>query len=292
MLRSRTYWLLFLILIFLPATANAVHKHKNNFIMKAELLADMDSSKILYEQNADKLIQPASLSKILAFYLINEDLHSGKIHLNDMVEVSANAVRTKGQKMLRKTGEKVRLEDLVKGMAVLSANDATVAMAEYVEGSVPKFVERMNAKAKELGMTQSYFVNPHGLPSQHQLSTAHDIFILSKAYLQHFPDALRLHSIQNFTYKFITHHNSNRLLRDCPDVDGLKTGYVRRAGYHLVATAKRGDTRLIAIVLGAKNSRVRAIEAKKLLENGFGQISDKHLPQSIDVSLKQSNQKL
>lgn len=291
-MRLKKYWLLILILIILPSTSNAAHKTKDHFVMKAALLVDIDSGKVLYEQNADKLIQPASLSKILALYLINEDLRSGRIHLNDMVKISANAVHTNGSKMLRETGAEVRLEDLVKGMAVLSANDATVAMAEYVEGSIHKFVERMNVKATELGMTQSYFVNPHGLPDSHQLSTAHDILTLSKEYLRRFPDALSIHSIQNFTYNSVTRHNRNTLLKDCPDVDGLKTGYVRAAGYHLVATAKRGDTRLIAVVLGAKNPKVRAIETKKLLENGFKHISDNNSQHLIGASLSQPTRKL
>jgi D-alanyl-D-alanine carboxypeptidase (penicillin-binding protein 5/6) len=138
----------------------------------------------------------------------------------------------------------------------------------------------MNAKARELGMSHSYFVNPHGLPDTHQLSTAHDILTLSREYLQRFPDMLDIHSVQYFRYNSVTRHNRNILLKECPDVDGLKTGYVRAAGYHLVATARRGDVRLIAVVLGARNPKERALQAKKLLEDGFRVIGDKR-PNSL-----------
>jgi D-alanyl-D-alanine carboxypeptidase (penicillin-binding protein 5/6) len=243
--------------------------------LKAALLVDADSGRVLYEHNSGRLTQPASLSKILTLYLINEDISAGKIHLSDAVRISAKAVNTNGQKMLYEEGREVLLDDLIKGIAIFSANDAAIAVAEYVEGSVGKFVERMNAKARELGMLHSNFVNPHGLPDKRQLTTAHDICILSREYLQRFPDTLHIHSIHYFRYNSVTQENSNTLLKDCPDVDGLKTGFVRAAGYHLVATAKRGDIRLIAVVLGAKNPKARAYQTKKLLESGFRIIGEK-----------------
>jgi D-alanyl-D-alanine carboxypeptidase len=281
MLNIKKYWLCLLILLFfLPASAFSAVKHQQQFALKAAIVVDMDSGKVLFQQQADKLIQPASLSKILALYIANEDLRAGKVHLSDQVRISINAVNTSGSKMLYEEGKTVRLEDLIKGMAILSANDATVAVAEHLSGGVHKFVDRMNAKARELGMSHSYFVNPHGLPDTHQLSTAHDILTLSREYLQRFPDMLDIHSVQYFRYNSVTRHNRNILLKECPDVDGLKTGYVRAAGYHLVATAKRGDVRLIAVVLGARNPKERALQAKKLLENGFQVIGDKR-PNSL-----------
>jgi D-alanyl-D-alanine carboxypeptidase (penicillin-binding protein 5/6) len=263
------------IVILLPSIVFGADKPKSHFSFKAALVMDMDSGKILYEQNADKLIQPASLTKILTLYLVNEDLRAGKIHLSDMVRISFNAINVDDSKMLYHDDDAIPLDDLIKGIAIFSANDATIAVAEHLEGSVDKFVKRMNDKARELGMVNSYFVNPHGLPDSHQLTTAHDILILSREYLDRFPDMLNVHSIQYFRYNSITHHNSNVLLKECPDVDGLKTGYVRAAGYHLVATAKRGDVRLIAIVLGARNPKTRAIQAKMLLNRGFQKIGDK-----------------
>jgi D-alanyl-D-alanine carboxypeptidase (penicillin-binding protein 5/6) len=277
----KKYWLCFLILLIFPAIAFSTERSQQHFALKAALVVDVDSGKVLFEQQADKLIQPASLSKILALYIVNEDLRAGKVHLSDPVRISIKAVNTSGSKMLYQEGKSVRLEDLIKGMAILSANDATVAVAEHLCGDVHKFVERMNAKARELGMSHSYFVNPHGLPDTHQLSTAHDILILSREYLQRFPDMLDIHSVQYFRFNSVTRHNRNILLKECPDVDGLKTGYVRAAGYHLVATARRGDVRLIAVVLGARNPKERAIQAKKLLEDGFRVIGDKRLSSAI-----------
>jgi D-alanyl-D-alanine carboxypeptidase len=263
------------ILILLPSLSHSSEKSGQHFALKAALLVDMESGRILYQQNADKRIQPASLSKILTLYLVNEDLHNGRIKLSDMVPISVRAVNTRGQKMLYEEGIQVSFEDLIRGIAILSANDAAVAVAEHLGGSVERFVARMNVKAKQIGMRQSYFVNPHGLPASHQKTTAHDIFILSREYLKQFPEALNLHSTQYFIYNSVVHHNQNTLLWEYPDVDGLKTGYVRVAGFHVVATAKRGDKRLMAVVLGARNPKIRTIQAMKILDYGF-QLIDKH----------------
>lgn len=266
----------FLIFIFFPGLVFASEKINERLNLKAALLVDMDSGEIIFKQNADKVMQPASLSKILTLYLVNEDVRSGRVSLSDTVKISAKAVKTNGLKMFHVEGEEVLFEDLIKIMAVFSANDATVAVAEHLAGSVDKFVARMNAKAKELGMKQSYFVNPHGLPDPHQLSTARDIYILSRDYLQRFPDSLKIHSAQYLIYNSVIYQNRNTLLQESGDVDGLKTGYVRAAGYHLVATAKRGDRRLIAVVLGAKTPQIRDSQTKKLLEFGFRIINEKN----------------
>jgi D-alanyl-D-alanine carboxypeptidase len=276
MVKINRYCLALLLLVLLPAVASGAHRSKTHFSpLKAALLVDADSGRVLYQHNSGRLTQPASLSKILTLYLINEDISAGKIHLSDPVRISAKAVNTNGQKMLYEEGREVPLDDLIKGIAILSANDAAIAVAEYVEGSVGKFVERMNAKARELGMLHSNFVNPNGLPAKRQLTTAHDISILSREYLRRFPDMLHIHSILHYQYNSVIQENSNALLKDCSDVDGIKTGFVRAAGYHLVATAKRGDTRLIAIVLGAKNIKSRTEQTKKLLEDGFKLIGQK-----------------
>jgi D-alanyl-D-alanine carboxypeptidase (penicillin-binding protein 5/6) len=167
------------------------------------------------------------------------------------------------------------LDDLIKGMAVVSANDASVVIAEHLGGSINGFVKMMNAKAKVLDMKRSHFVNPNGLPARGQVTTARDILKLSRAYIRDFPEALQIHSMQEYTFANITQRNSNTLLRQCEDVDGLKTGFVRAAGFHLVATAKRGDTRLIAVVMGEKNPRIRARDTTKLLEQGFRMVAGK-----------------
>ena len=150
-----------------------------------------------------------------------------------------------------------------------TANDASVAVAEYLGGNVENFVKQMNGKARELGMNNSCFKNPNGLPARGQFTTARDILVLACDYLRQFPECLELHSQQYFTYRDITQRNRNSLLRRYPNADGLKTGWVVQAGYHIVATAKRGKTRLIAVVMGAKTPAIRTRETERLLDEGF-----------------------
>jgi len=233
------------------------------------ILMDMTGDRILFSHNADGAIQPASITKILSLYLADEAIREGKVRSEDQVKISRKAERTGGSRMFIRAGSEIPLEELLKGMAVVSANDASVAVAEYIGGDVEVFVERMNRKAKELGMTSSSFRNPNGLPAKGQVTTARDVLILAREYLRSFPESLNLHSQQYFTYREITQHNRNALLRRYPNVDGLKTGWVHQAGYHIIATARRGDTRLIAVVMGAKNPNIRTRETEQLLDEGF-----------------------
>jgi serine-type D-Ala-D-Ala carboxypeptidase (penicillin-binding protein 5/6) len=236
---------------------------------KSALLVDVASSATLFEQNADELIEPASFTKILSLYLIFEALQQGKVKLTDEVLISENAWRTGGSKMFVGIGTKVPMEELIKGIAVVSGNDACVAAAEHVYGSIDTFVDAMNRKAKELGMTQSRFINPHGLPAEGQVTTARDMATLDVAYINRFPDALKYHSLHDYTYNNITQYNRNHLLLRDSSVDGLKTGFVDGARYHLSATAKRDGMRLLAVVMGAATPSVREREALKLLNYGY-----------------------
>lgn len=258
-----------IIMLILSVNLFAAEKIIDHQNIKAALLVDLDSGKILYSYKANIAIQPASLTKILTLYMINEEIRNGKVNLNDKIRVSDKAVITNGSKMCHHEGEWVKVEDLIKFIAVYSANDATIAAAEYLGGTVEHFVFRMNKKAAELGMKQSHFVNPHGLPDNRQKITARDVFILARNYIERFPDSLKIHSLQSFNYQSVDYPNRNTLLQENIEVDGLKTGYVRAAGYHLVATAKRGENRLMAIILGAKNPAIRDIQTKSLLEYGF-----------------------
>jgi len=260
----------FLFLIFI-ASVNlfAAEKIIDRGNIKAALLVDLDSGKILYSYKDNIAIQPASLTKILTLYIMNEEIRNGKVNLNDKIRVSEKALKTNGSKMCNHEGEWVKVEDLIKFMAIYSANDATIAAAEHLAGTVEHFVFRMNKKAAELGMKQSHFVNPHGLPDNRQKVTARDVFVLSRNYIERFPDSLKIHSLQSFKYHSIDYPNRNTLLQENIEVDGLKTGYVRASGYHLVATAKRGENRLMAIILGAKNQTIRDAQTKSLLEYGF-----------------------
>lgn len=236
---------------------------------KAAILMELPSGRILYAQDPDTPIGPASITKVLTLYLADEAIRDGKAHPADLVRVSKKAGHTGGSRMFIQTGAEIPLSELLTGVAVVSANDAAVAVAEYLGGDVDTFVAQMNRKARELGMSRSVFKNPNGLPAQGQVTTARDMLVLSRDYLRCFPESLHLHSQQFFTYRDITQHNRNALLTRYPNVDGIKTGWIQKAGYHIIATAKRGGTRLIAVVMGAKNPNIRTRETEKLLDYGF-----------------------
>ena len=236
------------------------------------LVMNMTTGDILYAKNPDTPIAPASLTKILSLYLIYEALGEGRVRTTDMVDVGARVSQVNGSRMRIRPGTQIALGDMMKGMAVLSANDASVAAAEYVGGDVDEFVRRMNAKALELGMLASRFENPSGLREDGQVTTARDILRLSCAYIRRFPQSLQLHSLPAFQYGRKTGTNTNHLLEKAPFVDGLKTGHVAGAGYHLVLTARRDGTRVVVVVLGSRTSGARFREARMLLEDAFRKI--------------------
>ncbi len=237
------FWVI-LMLVFL--SANLPEAEALKLTTHSAILMDMTTGRILYSHNADDAIQPASITKILSLYLADEAIREGRVRSGDPVRISRKAGRTAGSKMFLQAGTVLPVEELIKGVAVVSANDASVALAEYIGGGIDEFVERMNRKARELGMSRSFFRNPNGLPAKGQVTTARDMATLARAYLQRFPESLTIHSMQHYTYRDITQQNRNALLKSYPNADGLKTGWVHQAGYHIVATAKRGDARLIA----------------------------------------------
>lgn len=252
---------------FIPQISQAVEfQHVN---ARSAILYDMASGKVLFEQNADLQIPPASLTKILTLYLTFEAIDSGRISLSDTVRVSRRAASMPNVRMGLRTGDMVTVAQLIRGMAVESGNDAACAMAEYLGGSVENFVAKMNAKARELGMTNSHFMTPNGLPAPGQLTTARDIMKLSAAYLRRFPEALTISSMRSFCYHGKTDHNPNNLLGCCPGVDGLKTGFTCASGFNISATAMRDHIRLIAVVLGAVNPWVRRTAAETMIEEGY-----------------------
>ena len=259
----------FVILMTLLFSVNLPEAEALKLTAHSAILMDMTTDRILFSHNADGAIQPASITKILSLYLADEAIREGRVRSGDPVRISRKAGRTGGSKMYLIAGSEIALEELLKGMAVVSANDASVAVAEHIGGDVDVFVELMNRKAKELGMTSSFFRNPNGLPAKGQVTTARDVLILAREYLRSFPESLNIHSQQYFTYREITQHNRNALLKRYPNADGLKTGWVHKAGYHIIATARRSNTRLIAVVMGAKNPKIRTREAEQLLDEGF-----------------------
>jgi serine-type D-Ala-D-Ala carboxypeptidase (penicillin-binding protein 5/6) len=236
---------------------------------RAAALLDFNSGQLLLEKNADEKIEPASFTKLMTLYVVQDKLKSGAITLNDMVNISEYAWSMGGSQMFLKVGTQEPLDALLKGIAVVSANDACVAVAEHISGKVEVFVDEMNRKAKQLGLTNTTFVNVHGLPAEGQFTSARDMAILASNYIKDYPDVLSLHSMQEFTYNNIKQRNRNGLLRKNVGVDGLKTGYIETSGYHLLATAKREGRRLIAVVMGAEKPKIREAEALNLLNYGF-----------------------
>ena len=264
----------FAILLILLLAPNLSAQGVRKLSVHSAILMDMTTGRVLYARNADDPLPPASITKVLSLYIADEAIRDGKVHPSDLVKISRRAGRTGGSKMFIQAGSEIPLDELLKGMAVVSANDASVAVAEYIGGNVEGFVKQMNGKARDLGMTRSFFKNPNGLPARGQFTTARDMLILACDYLQRFPESLNLHSQQYYTYRDITQRNHNSLLRHYPDADGLKTGWVIKGGYHIVATAKRGNTRLIAVVMGAKTPAIRAKEAEGLLDEGFRMVRE------------------
>jgi len=236
---------------------------------QAAVLMDALTGQILYEQSPELKIPPASFVKVLTLYLIHDALRAGQLKPADTVTVSEKAWKTQGSKMFIKVGERVKVEDLMKGIAVDSGNDACIAMAEHLAGSEEVFVSKMNEKAKLIGMKNSQFKNAHGMPAEGQYMTAMDMAVLAKRYIEDHPEALSLHSQTEFEYNGIRQGNRNLLLYKNIGVDGLKTGHIEESGYHLVATAKRDGQRMIAVVMGCDKAKKRAPEAQKLLEYGF-----------------------
>jgi len=236
---------------------------------KSAVLMEAASGQMLAAQNKDERIAPASFAKVLTLYIVYDAIRSGKSQLTDDVYISKKAWETGGSKMYVEVGTKVPLEEIIKGIAIVSGNDACVAVAEHIAGSTEAFVQLMNDTARKLGMTNSHFDNVHGLPSPQQYTTAYDMAILARSYINEFPDALKMHSTLEYTYSGIRQDNRNTLLRKDPSVDGLKTGFIGEAGYHLLATAKRDERRLVAVVMGTKNQAIRAEEALKLLNYGY-----------------------
>ena len=233
------------------------------------VLMDASTGQLLVNHNGDQRLPPASLTKMMTAYIVEQEIDGGSISDTDMVSVSENAWRTGGSRMFIQEGTQVSVENLLRGVVVQSGNDASVALSEYVAGSESAFADLMNQQAQRLGMQNSHFMNPTGLPHDDHYSSAHDLAILARHIITDFPDHYQVYSEKYFTYNDIRQPNRNRLLWRDPDVDGLKTGHTEAAGYCLVASAKKQDTRLIAVVMGTNSDEARAAETQRLLNYGF-----------------------
>ncbi|MGM8849273.1 serine-type D-Ala-D-Ala carboxypeptidase [Salinicola sp. MH3R3-1] len=233
------------------------------------VLMDASTGQLLVNHNGDQRLPPASLTKMMTAYIVEQSIDSGSIADSDMVSVSENAWRTGGSRMFIQEGTQVSVENLLRGVVVQSGNDASVALSEYVAGSESAFADLMNQQAQRMGMQNSHFMNPTGLPHDDHYSSAHDLGILARHIITDFPDHYQVYSEKYFTYNDIRQPNRNRLLWRDPDVDGLKTGHTEAAGFCLVASAKKQDTRLIAVVMGTNSDEARAAETQRLLNYGF-----------------------
>ena len=233
------------------------------------ILMDATSGRILAEKNADDRMPPASLTKLMSVYIVSGAIKNGQVKMDDKVLISSKAWKTEGSRMFVKVGDEVPVKDLLQGIIVASGNDATVALAEHVAGSEESFVGMMNQQAKLLGMNNSHFMDSTGLPNPEHYSTAHDLAILTRAYIKNFPEDYSFHSEKWFTYNGIRQPNRNRLLWRYQYADGLKTGHTDEAGYCLVASAKKDGMRLISVVLGEPSDSARTEDSMRLLTYGF-----------------------
>ena len=264
----------FVVLLFGLLLASAAHAAAPppapRVMGKAWLLGDLTSGQVLLAERADERIEPASLTKLMTAYLVFAALHDKKLTLEQRATVSTRAWRAPGSRMFIEPRKPVTVDELIKGMEVQSGNDACIALAEAVAGSVDVFVELMNREAARLGMTGTHFMNPTGLPDAQHYSTARDLYTLAAAVIRDFPDEyLRYYAIKEFRYNNITQPNRNRLLWLDPTVDGVKTGHTEAAGYCLIASSKRGPRRLLAVLLGSTSEAMRAQESLKLLNWGY-----------------------
>lgn len=252
----------------LPVAANA-QTRSNSQSKYAAIVIDAQSGEVLYSIRADSPRYPASVTKVMTLYLTFEALARGDLRLTDQITMSRHAASMQPTKLGIAPGGTLSVEDAIQAMTIQSANDVAVAMAEHLGGTETRFAAMMTLKAQALGMANSRFVNACGLPDSRQISTAHDIAILSRAIMHDFPQYYSYFGQKEFTYGRKTMNNHNNLLRTMPGVDGLKTGYTSASGYNLAASAVQGDRRLITVVLGGSSGAARDGEVEHLLEVGF-----------------------
>lgn len=277
-MRSLVIFLLLACLTVALCFAGANNVFAQDFLLESEaaLLMDVDSGTVVFEKDMSKQLYPASITKIMTALLALEGIETGKVNLTDRVTISESAANMGGSQIFLSAGDEVSLEDLIISMLVASANDAAYAVAEHLDGSMSVFVERMNERARELGMNNTSFKNSHGLHDEEHYTTAFEVSIVARELLR-FPQVHEWSSIwmnENFLQGQIRAgevflSNTNRMIRYYKGCDGLKTGFTSEAGSSIVATAKREGTRFLAVVLAAPSSKVRYNEAKALLDYGF-----------------------
>lgn len=233
------------------------------------ILMEARSGRVLVEHNAEKRMEPASLTKMMTAYIADREMEEGRLTMDEEARVSVSAWQTGGSRMFIQEGSTVTVGELMRGIIIQSGNDASVALAEHISGSEKSFAQMMNQQASQLGMDNTHFTNATGLPNPDMYTTAKDMALLSIAKIQDFPDTYDLYSQRYYTYNGIRQPNRNRLLWRDKSVDGLKTGYTEDAGYCLAASAKKDSMRLVAVVMATDSAEARASEAQQLLNYGF-----------------------
>ena len=236
---------------------------------KHAFLIDFDTNQVLFEKNADVLMPPASMSKIMTAYLAFEEIKSGRLKLDDKILISENAWRKGGSKMFVKVNDEVAVSDILRGIIVQSGNDAAIALAEHLQGSEAAFAEKMTKKARDLGLSKAKFKNATGWPDEEHRITARELGLLAKLTILNFPDLYPIYAEKSFTFNNIKQGNRNPLLYDGSGSDGLKTGRTRAAGYGLTASVSKAGRRLVMVLNGMNSSSERKREARKLIEWGF-----------------------
>jgi serine-type D-Ala-D-Ala carboxypeptidase (penicillin-binding protein 5/6) len=253
---------------------------------RAYLLVDAESGQQLAALKADDRVEPASITKLMTAYVAFHALKEQRLSIADTATVSEHAWKAEGSRTFLDVGTQVPIDILLKGMIVQSGNDATITLAEKVGGTEPAFVDMMNTYAKQLGMSNTHYVDSSGLPSPNHYSSARDIITVSRAIIREFPDRYPLYSMREFTWNKIRQPNRNGLLSRDASVDGIKTGHTDSAGYCLVSSAKRQSTRLIAVVLGTKSEKAREDASAALLNYGFTFYESLPLKKAAEMILK------
>jgi len=257
------------LLVSLPAFSAVPIPKAPAIEARAYILMDYESGKTLGEEKADERMEPASLTKLMTAYAVFKALKENRLKLDEMVPISEHAWKAEGSRTFVQVGTSVPAEILIKGMIIQSGNDATIALAERVGGSEPAFAQLMNEYSKRLGMKNTNWTNAPGLPDPNHYTTARDMAIMARAIISEFPEYYKYYSMKEFVWNNIKQQNRNGLLTRDPTVDGMKTGHTDSAGYCLVTSGKRGNMRLITVVLGTQSIKAREDGSAALLNYGY-----------------------
>jgi D-alanyl-D-alanine carboxypeptidase len=262
--------------VTMPLDAQAAPKKKSNSPNNkyASIVMDAETGTIISERHADKVLYPASLTKVMTLLLLFEAMENGNVRLNDKIYISQRAANQAPSKIGLLAGSSIRVEDAILALVTKSANDISVAIAEHLAGTENRFAQRMTQRAHSIGMTKTRFKNAHGLPNPDQVSSARDMATLARYVITRYPNYYRYFSTKQFTYRGVTYTNHNRLMQTYPGMDGFKTGYINASGFNLIASARRSDRRLIGVVFGGRTTASRNDHMAELLNAGFTRMGD------------------